>query len=227
LSLTIHYLQPGLSGQDCEVQTRVLRGGRQLSTARATLMQQASARLEVLAAMGRLRDASDRIDSTDAPQATAALDPVLTMPAPDIPPPEQCLPRSPGAQGVPMAIVEQLDIRLHPDQVEPGRSTQARVSGWIRFADGRAPDPLACLLFADAFPPPMFTLFGAVGWVPTVELTIQLRRRPAPGWMLGAFETRDLVDGRLVEDGALWDCEGHLVARSRQLALFRRPPAAG
>jgi acyl-CoA thioesterase len=58
--------------------------------------------------------------------------------------------------------------------------------------------------------------------VPTVELTVQLRARPAPGWMLGRFQTHDLSEGRLVEDAALWDSRGRLVAQSRQLALVRR-----
>ena len=56
LSLTVHYLQPGLGGQPCRVQTQVLRAGRQLSTARASLLQDGSPRLELLAACGDLGD---------------------------------------------------------------------------------------------------------------------------------------------------------------------------
>lgn len=44
-------------------------------------------------------------------------------------------------------------------------------------------------------------------------------------WMRGRFVTHDLADGRLVEDGALWDSEGRLIAQSRQLALLRQPAA--
>ena len=40
--------------------------------------------------------------------------------------------------------------------------------------------------------------------------------------MLGQFRTQDLSDGRLIEDGALWDSQGHLVLQSRQLALVRQ-----
>jgi acyl-CoA thioesterase len=58
--------------------------------------------------------------------------------------------------------------------------------------------------------------------VPTIELTVHVRRRPAPGWMLGQFRTLDLIDGRLIEDGVLWDSAGNLVAQSRQLALVRQ-----
>ena len=104
----------------------------------------------------------------------------------------------------------------------PGAAAAARLSGWIRFIDGREPDALACLLMADAFPPAVFGLLGLVGWVPTIELTVHLRRRPVPGWLLGRFWSQDLSDGRVIEDGALWDASGQLVVQSRQLALVRQ-----
>lgn len=214
LSITVHYLRPGLAGQPCRIDTQVLRSGRTLSTARATLVQDGGARLELLAAMGDLGAAGT---SSGAPA------PLLTLPMPQIPPPEACPGRSAPAQGVALPILERLDIRLHPDEALPGAAGRARVTGWIRFADGRAPCALGCLLMADAFPPAVFGLLGVVGWVPTVELTVHLRRRPAPGWLLGQFWSNDLADGRVVEDGALWDASGQLVAQSRQLALVRPP----
>ena len=207
LSITVHYLRPGLAGQPCRIETELLRSGRQLSTLRATLVQDGKARLELLAAMGNL--------------GKPAAAPLLSLPMPKMPPPEACLPRSAPAQGVELPILQRLDVRLHPDEAKPGGAGRARISGWIRFTDDRAPDALACLLLADAFPPAVFGLLGQVGWVPTIELTVHLRRRPAPGWVLGQFGSHDLADGRIVEDGALWDAAGHLVAQSRQLALVR------
>jgi acyl-CoA thioesterase len=207
MSVTVHFLRPGLPDRPCQVDVRLLRSGRTLSTARATLAQDGAPRLEVLAALGDL--------SADA-------EPELSIAVPSIPPPHDCVPRSPDEQGVTLPILERLEIRLHPEQARAGAAGNAQVTGWIRFRDGRPPDTLSSLLFLDAFPPAVFGLLGAVGWVPTVELTIHNRRRPSPGWMLGRFDTNDLIDGRIIEDGALWDSQGRLVARSRQLALLRR-----
>ena len=94
------------------------------------------------------------------------------------------------------------------------------MEGWIRFVDGTPPSTLSLPLFADAFPPSLFARYGRVGWVPTVELTVHVRRRPAPGWIQARFECDDLVDGRMVETGTLWDETGAVVARSRQLGLL-------
>ena len=76
------------------------------------------------------------------------------------------------------------------------------------------------LLFADSFPPSLYTLVGRVGWVPTIELTVHVRRRPVDGWIQARFECDDLAGGRMIESGTLWDESGRLVARSRQLGLL-------
>lgn len=206
LSITAHYLRPGSGDQDCGIATTVVRTGRTLSTLRATLAQAGDARLEALGAFGSLGDAPDAR---------------LEIAAPDVPGPMDCVPRSPDEQGVALPILDRLEIRLHPDEARAGAAGRAQVTGWVRFADGRAPDAHAALLFADAFPPAIFGLLGVVGWVPTIELTVHLRRRPAAGWMLGRFTAEDLCDGRLIENGLLWDATGRLVAQSRQLALVR------
>jgi acyl-CoA thioesterase len=55
--------------------------------------------------------------------------------------------------------------------------------------------------------------------VPTIELTVHLRRRPASGWVLARFECDDVEGGRMIESGTLWDSTGAVVARCRQLGL--------
>jgi hypothetical protein len=92
--------------------------------------------------------------------------------------------------------------------------------GWIRFVDGREADCRSTAIFADSFPPTVFNV-GPAAWVPTLELTVHIRGRPAPGWLQCRFQTRYLINGYLEEDGEVWDSRGQLVAQSRQLAQIR------
>ncbi len=201
LTVTVHFLRPATSGAPAEITAEAIRTGRRVSTVRATLAQEEVGRLEVIGSFGQLGETPS---------------PTLTVPPPSLPPPEECQPRSPEEQGVVLHLEDHLETRM-PDDASGHR---AETTGWIRFRDGRPPDLLTLALFADAFPPSIFRLLGRVGWVPTIELTVHFRARPAPGWVRGRFLTDDLTDGRMIETGELWDAAGTLVARSRQLALL-------
>ncbi len=201
LSVTTHFLRPGTPDAPCDIEVEVSRTGRTLSTVRARLIQDGKTRLEVLAAFGDL-----------AQPAGIATD--ITLAPPSIPAPDLCPPRDGASQGVELPITRRLDIRLAPVD-----SHVAAINGWIRFIDGAAPDPRALLLFCDTFPPSPFSVLGSVGWVPTLELTVHVRRRPADGWIQAQFKTDDLHEGRMLESGALWDSTGQLVAQCRQLGL--------
>ncbi|MEZ5597214.1 MAG: thioesterase family protein [Pseudomonadales bacterium] len=206
LTLTTHYLRPGTGGAPFTVLVDVVRTGRTLSTVRARLEQEGTTRIEVLAAMGDL----------DTP---LGVDASVTLPPPAIARPEHCTPRDAGEQGVELPIRHRLDVRIAtPPEAEP---TAARIDGWVRLADGRAPDTATLPLFCDGFPPSPFSLLGRIGWVPTIELTVHVLRRPAPGWIQAAFVTDSLSHGRMIESGCLWDEQGALVAQSRQLGLVR------
>jgi len=116
--------------------------------------------------------------------------------------------------------MNRLDIRIDPQYAESGKHDAAVLTGWIRFKDERPVDLLSLQLFCDAFPPSVFTLYGRIGWVPTIELSVHARRHPNPGWIKGAFTTDDLAGNLFIEDGMLWDEQDQLVARSRQLQLI-------
>ena len=207
LSVTTHYLRPGTAGVACDVDVEVIRTGRTLSTVRARLFQAGKQRLEVLAAYGDL-------------SVPAGINSDITIPAPAMPSPEACFARDGKLQGIELAFAEKIDVMLSPETAVPGGG-KAEVSGWIRFHDDRAPDPRALLLFCDSFPPSPFGRLGVIGWVPTIELTVHVRRRPAPGWIKARFVTDDLADGRMIESGCLWDSQDQLVAEARQLGLVR------
>ena len=72
----------------------------------------------------------------------------------------------------------------------------------------------------DALPPTAFEL-GLSGWVPTVELTVHVRARPAPGPLRISVTTVNLAGGFLEEDVQVWDTANRLVAQSRQLARVK------
>ena len=206
LSVTTQFLRPAVGDADGEVHAEAVRVGRTTGVARGTLVQEGKERLLVTAVFGDL--------STPVSTGTElAPEPV------DLPPPDECVDRRDLAQGVALPILSRVDVRLDPAHAEPGAAERAVVAGWIRFADGDEPTALALPLFADAFPPSLYPLLGQVGWVPTVELTVHVRRRPAPGWIRARFECDDLHDGRMIESGTLWDSTGAVVARSRQLGL--------
>jgi acyl-CoA thioesterase len=211
ISVTTHFLRPvqvaADTRQQAEVRAELIRTGRTTSVARGTLVLDDRERLTVMAAFGEL-----------VPGEPAEHE--ITLPAPQIPPPDQCVDRRELGQGVELPILDRLDVRIHPERVAADSSGDAVMEGWIRLADGTAPSTMTLPLFSDAFPPTLFSKYGKVGWVPSVELTVHVRRRPAPGWVQARFECDDLVDGRMIETGALWDENGMLVARSRQLGLL-------
>jgi len=97
--------------------------------------------------------------------------------------------------------MNRLDIRIDPQYAESGVHDTAVLTGWVRFKD-------------------KFTLYGPIGWVPTIELSVHARRHPGPGWIKGAFTVADLAGDLFIEDGILWDENDQLVARSRQLQLI-------
>ena len=206
LTVTTHYLRPGGAG-DARIEVEPVRLGRTISTMRGRLVQDGRTRLEALAAFTDLGDAGGVVELEAEP--------------PDVPAPDECPPRTVLAQGVDLPIMRRVDVRIHPDHVLGGSGRDPVIIGWIRLADGRPTDAAALSLFADAFPPPLFAMVGRIGWVPTIELTVQVRRRPLDGWILGRFETTDASGNRTIEDGQLWDSSGALVAVSRQVGLVR------
>jgi acyl-CoA thioesterase len=222
LTVTAHYVAPPAMGP-VTVQPEIVRSGRRYATVSARMMQGDRELIRLLGAFGDL-------EAQHGPTRIGAIVPRVAAP-------EDCVRMADlgdwgGGRPLP-EVMDRYDLRLDPaSQWVRARSagpdggadrgdvslTPLEVAGWIRFSDGGPPSVLGLLAMADAFPPTMAGA-GDVGWVPTVELTVHLRRRPAPGWILGVFWTRFLIDGVLEQDGELWDSDGNLVVLCRQMAL--------
>jgi hypothetical protein len=121
-------------------------------------------------------------------------------------------------------LLERLDMRYDPAAAPDlsGQAGEARISGWVEFRDGSAPDALATILAADVLPPSVLNV-GLAGWAPTVHMTVYIRRVPVAG-PLGVTVTARLAAGQWFDEVSdVYDAAGALVAQGRQLALVPRP----
>lgn len=202
LSVTTHFYGPLVADEEAEIIVEPIRDGRTTSSAMARIMQDGKERARSLGTFANL-------DELTGPTEVKAY-------PPEFPPPDECLFQDPSQ--APHNFTKQFDIHFDP---ELAHSSSTEIGGWIRFLDDRDPDLLSLPLFADGFPPTVFSL-GAYGWVPTIELTVHFRAKPEPGWLQALFTTQLIRDGDYEEDGLIWDASGRAVAQSRQLARILR-----
>ena len=199
------YLRPAAIGP-AEVHTEVVRVGRRVATGEARLVQGGKETVRVVATFGDLDAAKGRTEVHARP--------------PDLPPPDEAvaLPEDAGLPG--LTITERLEYRVAalPGWAQGRPTGDADLAVWMRFRDGREADPLALTTLVDAAPPAVLEL-GAHGSA-TIQLTVHVRGRPAPGWLACRATTRYVIDGYHEEDFEIWDSEGRLVAQSRQFALL-------
>lgn len=207
LAVNAFYLAPTQLGP-AECRVEILRRGRSLSHAVARLYQEGELKVQVTAAYTDLE--GQRGEDWAA------------RPALELPPIADCFENRRSE----LEFHQRVDLRLargHGVFTGEGPDRSGEFSGYMQHRDGAAPDVLSLLMFADAFPPPAYSLFGVVGWVPTVELSVQVRAHPAPGPLRARLYSRFMTRGVVEEDGEYWDSQGALVALSRQTALVRVP----
>lgn len=205
LTVSAFYLAPTAVGPiDCQVE--VLGGGRSTSFAEVRMVQDGQLKVKITAAYTDLeRLSGENWTSVERPQ----------YPAWDDCPPS-------GDKGV--EFRQRAELRLvSGGEVfsERAPNGSGEFHGWVAHRDGTDPDVISLLMFADACPPPILSAFGPVGWVPTVELTVQVRAHPSPGPLQFRAASRHLTEGVVEADGEFWDSSGKLVLVSRQTAKFR------
>lgn len=204
LTITGHFVDRALNGP-VDLQFEQIRLGKSVSTGALRFVQDGVERARFTATFGDL-------DKTEGESWMLEPKPVLENP--------QAFLKTPRF----LAIHDRVEMLFDPDKA---RWMKADFSGKpehlirYRFRDGTEPDVLSLPFFADCVPPTVFAKFGPMGWVPTLELTLHVRAKPAPGELLGRFLTRYLINGLMEEDGEIWDSEGKLVAICRQLARYR------
>jgi acyl-coenzyme A thioesterase PaaI-like protein len=216
IAVSAHYVSASAPGP-ATVRVDVRREGGSVGTAAVELVQDGVVRIAALATCGDLARFAEKGSGELRSWAEE----------PELPPREECLSSSdaPAEVRASVPMFERMDLRLDPAHAGWGSGElgmTGSIAGWFRFADDREPDPLSLLTVCDVLPPVTFDL-GMPGWAPTLELTVHVRARPAPGWLKVRHATRTLAGGLFEEDCEVWDSAGRLVAQSRQLALVPRP----
>jgi len=211
ISVSAYYLSAAVAGP-AQVAVDVRRDGGSTAVVAADLVQDGQTRLTVLATYGDLDRDADDVQTT----ATEI----------ELPPREECV----GKDHLPPPFRDMAPLLSRFDALQDPAHTGWAVgepdhsgvlAAWFRLQDEREPDPLSLLLTCDALPPVLFT-HGRMGWAPTIELTVHVRAKPAPGWLKVRHATRNIAGGMFEEDCEVWDAGGRLVAQSRQLARVPR-----
>jgi acyl-CoA thioesterase len=205
LAVSAFFLRPGTVGP-ADISAEVLRAGKTTAFGQTALSQSGREIVRATAAFSTL-------GSTGGPEFHGTK-------APDLPPPEDCV--APDISMVPeVSIARRVEYRAPtlPGWVTGSPSGTPLGEFWMRFRDGREPDVWSLPLFVDAAPPAVMEL-GVMST--TLELTVHVRARPAPGWLACRVSTKFLTGGYHEEDFEIWDSAGSLVAQSRQLALVLR-----
>jgi acyl-CoA thioesterase len=200
------FLRPGAAGPT-EVQTELVRAGRRVATGEARLVQGGR---EIVRAVATFADLGQASGPT-----------IVNAQPPDLPAPEDAHDILDGAPPLPgVNITERFEYRAAalPGWTRGAPTGNADLAFWLRFRDGREADPIALAALVDAAAPAVLET-GAPGSA-TIELTVHVRGRPAPGWLACRAVTRHVIDGFHEEDFEIWDSTGALVAQSRQFAVL-------
>jgi acyl-CoA thioesterase len=202
------YLRPGVPGP-AEIGTELIRSGRTTAFTQASLRQDGKETVRATAAFTDLDKAAGRSGLVHTGGT-----------APALPPPEECVSLVAGAiPGVSVAGHFEYRAVEEPGWSRGEPSGNPSAEFYMRFRDGEQASITSLPLFVDAAAPAVLSV--GVRQVTTIELTVHLRARPAPGWLSCRTSTRFLTDsGYHEEDFEIWDSTGALVAQSRQLALL-------
>lgn len=203
MAVSAYYLRPGAPGA-ATLRTEIVRVGRRMATGEVQLHQGSDEVVRALASFTDLEQASGRT--------------VMLGEMPSLPPPEECM-RVDGSAALPgVTIADRVEYRYPepPGWLTGEPSGEPHAEFWLRFTDGRAADPLGLALLVDAAAPAVLDIGATAS--STVELTVHVRGRPAPGWLACRVSTRHIIDGHHEEDFEVWDSSGKFVAQARQLA---------
>ena len=205
LVVSIDFLRPPAIGPAL-LQTEVRKLGRQVGVVRVSLEQRGSGCVDASVTLGR--PSAWQPLFSDLPEMPAG-------------PPTDALSLTDRTTAETFGLSVGCDVRVDPATAGylSGRAgSPPRMRLWARPRHA-APDPYFALLAGDINPPVVFNRTGTTGWAPSVQLTAQLRARPAAGWLRIHVACRAIHGGWFDSDATVMDSSGQLVCQARQLAL--------
>lgn len=204
--VTAAYVSPCLPGR-VELKLEEISRTSRFTRLQASLYQDEKEKVRAWGTFAAEKHSSlaDRYES--GPPELSALEECILVPAPPI-----------------HTLLGNLEMRLDLSSagwLSGKTADRSEQKGWISFREERPYDAPAILLVADSFPPPVFVSHGLVAWVPTIELSVNIRHIPQSRWLKFSLRSRFLTGGLVEADGEVWDEEGNLVSISRQIAQVR------
>lgn len=118
-------------------------------------------------------------------------------------------------------FVKQVDCSIYKKHAwwlkeNANQNEVARCSGFVEMSGGK-PNQFVLAFYSDFFPPVVMNKYGALGWVPTLSLTTNIRQIPTTEKLFMDVQAKDLKKGFFEQDCIIWDLNENLVATSRQL----------
>jgi acyl-coenzyme A thioesterase PaaI-like protein len=214
VAVSTSFAAPAVAGTAI-VTVQVLRRGGRLSSVSATLRQSDTVVLASLVTVGALPSAGSE------PAGARDRAPGSAPPIPDVPAARDCLRVPTESLPGPPGLAAVLDLAFVPDRsgwLTGDTSAGPAIRCWLSFADRRPLDPLALVALADMAPPVSFAQ-GRFGWAPTLHLQVGIFARPRGTEVLLDLRGEPYDGAFVAEDALLWDAEGALVARARQIAV--------
>jgi hypothetical protein len=205
--VTANYIARCVPGP-AEIRVEEISSTKQFQRFEARLFQEGKEKVRALATFARENNECLINEYQTSPTPLAPRESCVPMPAPPA-----------------YALFDRLEVLLDPacaGWLENRLVDRAENKGWIRFRDGGGYDLFSLLLIADSLPPAVMATHGVVAWVPTIELSVNIRNLPRSAWLNCRLRTRFITCGLLEADGEIWDEGGSLIAISRQIAQVRK-----
>ncbi|MCO7190525.1 MULTISPECIES: thioesterase family protein [unclassified Pseudoalteromonas] len=210
LSFSCNFVGPLLSDQPFELNTLLLRSGKNASQMQTTITQNNQVCLVALASFGKPRTSSVSVPADD----------VFTLQQVN---PKQTLPYT---EGVMPAFIQHIDLNLQQGALPFSGADSSHIGGWMKFKTPAQPhlSVLHLLALADAWPPTLLQLCkgptpaSSMSWYIEFLSDIEL---PGLQWFAMEAVTHQAEHGYAIEDAKLFSQDGRLLALSRQtVAVF-------